>query len=375
MELSKIPVPPHDDTRDAADKSTLIERVVRNYDLVRISPPPIPEELLNRPQKRTGRYSRKGDEAAAAPAQNPAPAAQHAQAPAATEPERPEVVVPEVMVPQAVPVMAPVAASVPVPAARAANVPAVQASRFNGERLPVNRQHLREQGLIVPEGSVTALLEEFRIVKRTLLLQALDLSKQGMGAAAQRILICSPHPGEGKTYTAVNLALSIAAEKETEVLLVDADFAKPSVLSSLGLPGGRGLMDALADPAIDVIDCVIGTDIPGLWVLPAGNATNSDSEFLTSARAQGVIDRLNQGAPNRIVIFDSPPALAASPAAELAKYVGQAVVVARADRTGQGALEDAISLLSACPNIQLLLNAVQFSPSGRRFGTYYGYGG
>ena len=52
--------------------------------------------------------------------------------------------------------------------------------------------------------------------------------------------ICSPHPGEGKTYCAVNLALSIAAEKESEVLLVDADFAKPSVLSTLGLPGGPG---------------------------------------------------------------------------------------------------------------------------------------
>ena len=70
-----------------------------------------------------------------------------------------------------------------------------------------------------------------------------------------------------------------------------------------------------------------------------------------------------------------PPALAASPAAELAKYVGQAVVVARCDKTGQGALEDAIKLLSGCPNIQLLLNAVHFSPSGRRFGSYYGYGG
>lgn len=82
-------------------------------------------------------------------------------------------------------------------------------------------------------------------------------------------------------------------------------------------------------------------------------------------RAAQVLDRLTQGAPNRIVIFDSPPALAASPAAELAKYVGQALIVVRADRTGQGALEDAISLLSGCPNIQLLLNATHFSPSGR----------
>jgi Mrp family chromosome partitioning ATPase len=246
---------------------------------------------------------------------------------------------------------------------------------FRGPQHPVDREQLRTQGFIVPEGSVTALLEEFRIVKRQILLQAAELGRQGGGAAAQRVLVSSPHPGEGKTYCAVNLALSIAAETENEVLLVDADFAKPSVLSALGLPGGPGLMDALVDPAADVTGFVLGTDIPGLSVLPAGNANNADSEHLNSSRTAAVLDRLTEGAPQRIVIFDSPPALAAAPAAELAKYVGQTVMVARADRTGQGSLEDAISLLSGCPNIQLLLNAVNFSPSGRRFGSYYGYGG
>ena len=156
--------------------------------------------------------------------------------------------------------------------------------------------------------------------------------------------------------------------------LVDADFAKPSVLSVLGLPGGPGLMDALTDETVDVADFVIGTDIPGLWVLPAGNATNTDTEYLGSSRSSVVLNRLTEGAPQRIVIFDSPPALAASPAAELAKHVGQVLMVVRADQTSQGALDDAISLLSSCPNIQLLLNAAQFSPSGRRFGSYYGYG-
>jgi Mrp family chromosome partitioning ATPase len=147
------------------------------------------------------------------------------------------------------------------------------------------------------------------------------------------------------------------------------------VLSALGLPGGPGLMDALINPAEDVASFVLGTDIPGLSVLPAGNANNADSEHLNSSRTGAVLDRLTEGAPQRIVIFDSPPALAAAPAAELAKFVGQTVMVVRADRTGQGSLEDAISLLSGCPNIQLLLNAVNFSPSGRRFGSYYGYGG
>jgi Mrp family chromosome partitioning ATPase len=363
---TKIPLP---EDGEAAKGPSLIERVVRNYDLVKLAPAPIPQDLVPPVAKRR-RYRRADEvvedaevtpvgEAAAAPIDLP-PAPE--SAPAATGAAEAEVIEPEVVAP-------PVSARINVPA------PVALPVRFRGEKHPVNRQHLRDQGLIVPEGSVTGLLEEMRIVKRQLLYNAGQLAQQGMGPAAQRILICSPHPGEGKSYTSVNLALAIAAEKESEVLLVDADFAKPSVLSMLGLPGGPGLMDALSNPEVDVAECVIGTDIPGLWVLPAGNATNSDSEYLSSSRTDAVLERLTQGAPHRIVIFDSPPALAASPAAELAKHVGQAVLVARADRTGQGALEDAVSLLSGCPNIQLLLNAVHFSPSGRRFGSYYGYGG
>ena len=341
--------------------ATLIERVVLNYDLVQLASAPIPEELIPPPSARR-RYRRADDvivEAEVVPVAAPVEVAPAAPRPA------PEVVVGEVIMPATV--SAPIAA---------AQVPAtLKAVEFTGERYPVNRQHLRDQGLIVPESTVTAVLEEFRIVKRQLLRNADQLAQQGMGPAAQRVLICSPHPGEGKSFTSVNLALAIAAEKECEVLLVDADFAKPSVLSMLGLPGGPGLMDALVNPEIDAADCVIGTDVPGLWVLPAGNATTSDTEYLSSTRTRAVLDRLVQGAPQRFVIFDSPPALAASPAAALANYVGQAVVVARCDKTGQGSLEDAISLLSACPNIQLILNAVHFSPSGRRFGSYYGYGG
>jgi Mrp family chromosome partitioning ATPase len=353
---TKIPVPEQEAAKEEA--ASLIERVVRNYDLVKFATPPIPQDLVP-PAAQRRRYRRAdelAEEAEASPLREAtAPPPPQSFAPA------PEVVVGEVIPAGPEPVQA--------------VAPRVKPVRFKGTAHPVNRNHLREQGLIVPEGSVSTLLEELRIVKRQLLLNAGQLEQQGMGPAAQRLLICSPHPGEGKSFTAVNLALAIAAEKETEVLLVDADFAKPSVLSMLGLPGGPGLMDALTDPKLDVANCVIGTDISGLWVLPAGETSASDSEYLSTSRARSVIDRLTEGTPNRFVIFDSPPALAASPAAELAKFVGQAVVVARCDRTGQGALEDAIRLLSGCPNIQLLLNAVHFSPSGRRFGTYYGYGG
>lgn len=365
-EQTKIPLPGAGSGVGPATRS-LIERAASKYDLGTLAPPPVPSTL---PPPRINVLVAVAVEAPIAPAPmpGPAPAPMSAQAQSARQPDIEPAEAARDMIVTA-PVSAPITVTPPPPAITA---PAIV---FSGPHAVIDRERLADQGMIVPEGSVTALLEEFRIVKRQLLLTAAELRGQGAGAKAQRILICSPHPGEGKTYTAVNLALSIAAEKDSEVLLVDADFAKPSVLTTLGLPGGRGLMDALSDPAIAVEDCVIRTDLPGLFVLPAGNATSSDSEFLSSARAAAVLDRLTAGAPQRIVIFDSPPALAASPAAELAHYVGQAVVVARADRTGQSALEDAVSLLSGCANIQLLLNAVQFSPTGRRFGSYYGYGG
>ena len=132
-------------------------------------------------------------------------------------------------------------------------------------------------------------------------------------------------------------------------------------------------MDALADPSVAIEDCILRTDIPGLHVLPAGNSTGSDTEYLASARTGPLLDRLTAQSPNRIVIFDSPPVLAASPASELAAHVGQAVMVVRSERTGEAALRDAVSILAGCDDIKLLLNCTRFSPTGRRFGSYYGY--
>jgi Mrp family chromosome partitioning ATPase len=350
---TKIPLPPAGESAQAGAKS-LIERAVNAFDLRDLAPPPVPDRLAGAVRKPVRRVP-----AEALPAQP----LQDQPVQAQPEPAAPPVAPSAAPEPEGAPLhnSGPAQAAVPV--------------GFAGAHHRVDRERLREQGLIDPEGAVTTLLEEFRIIKRQLLLNAGDMQRGGGGAAAQRVLICSALPGEGKTWCAINLALSIAAEKESEVLLVDADFAKPSVLGTLGLPGGPGLMDALTNPGADVADFVMGTDIPGLWVLPAGNATTSDSEYLNSSRTPAVFDRLTQGAPHRIVIFDSPPVLAASPAAELAKHVGQAVMVVRADSTAQGAIEDAVSLLAGCPNIELLLNAISFSPSGRRFGTYYGHRG
>ncbi|GAA4039124.1 AAA family ATPase [Parerythrobacter jejuensis] len=342
-EHKKIPLPGEGGPGESKE-SSLLERASGAFGFDSFKPAAMPGKLSERPMKRAKKVTRKGAEA---PVAEPV-----AQAHIATEVEP--------------------AANLPVPAAAPA-VPAVVegaplAPVFDGARHPVDRAHLRDQGMIDPDGPVSELLEEFRIVKR----QLLGTAREKGTAKSRRILVSSPHQDEGKTFCASNLAIAMAAERDTEVLLVDADVANPSILSTFGLPKGSGFMDAMANPDVPVEDLVMGTDIPNLWVLPAGLNTNSASELLSSGATAEVLDRLTVGVPGRIVIFDTPPALAASPAAELAKHVGQVMLVARADKTGRSAMEDACQLLSACDDIKLLLNAANFSPSGRRFGSYYG---
>jgi Mrp family chromosome partitioning ATPase len=336
-EHSKIPLPP-DDAK--ATDGSLFERASGVFGLDPFRATPVPRQLAEPPLKRA-RAVRYAADAVAPEADTASNQAERAL-PVVAEPRT---VVRSDVIEQSV--------------------------RFGGMRHAIDRDRLRELGMIVPEAGATSLLEEFRIIKRQLIASALAAGD----ALSRRILVCSPLPGDGKTFCATNLAISMAGERDGEVVLVDADFAKPSVLGTLGLPKGAGLMDALADTSVKVEDLVMATDIPGLFVLPAGGQTTADSEWLASARTADVLDRLTRGAPGRMVVFDSPPALAASPAADLARHVGQALLVARADKTGRNALEDAVHLLGACPDIKLLLNAARFSPSGRRFGTYYGYEG
>lgn len=239
-----------------------------------------------------------------------------------------------------------------------------------GGRATIDRALLAERRMIVPGAPIDALTEEFRLVKRQLLTTARAIRREDPDLS-RTILVCSAQPNDGKTYCAVNLAISMAAEREVEVLLIDADFAKPDVMARLGLPEGPGLLDALADPKIEIERCVVRTDVPHLSLLPCGTKTTADTELVASARTGALIAQLLAADPTRILIFDSPPVLAASPASVLANYVGQAMLVVRADRTGEGDLREAVALLDGCEHVQLILNAVSYAPGGRRFGSYY----
>lgn len=238
-----------------------------------------------------------------------------------------------------------------------------------GRRISVDRQRLAAAGFILPDAPAGALAEEFRIIKRQLLLNVAAGPARG-----QVILVTSAQPGEGKSFCALNLALSVAGEKDLEVLLVDGDVAKADLPDLLGIEAGPGLVDAIVDRSSDPEKYVLETDIPGLLLLPAGRKTPDVTELLASARTSEVLSLLTERHPNRIVIFDSPPALVASPASVLAGHAGQVMMVVRADKTAESDLREALSLLTACESISLVLNGTRLLGGGSRFGSYYGYG-
>ena len=249
----------------------------------------------------------------------------------------------------------------------APDAPVTRAPAWTGPVQPIDRDALAQGGFLLPEGPVTVMSEEFRLLKRDLLAQLRDNPR------GNRILVCSPNSGEGKSFCAINLALSLAAEKDLEILLVDADFGSPSIPQSLGLNPGPGLMDALADPMIAIEDCIVRTDLPSLSVLSAGQRSNNDTEYLTSSRTQHLLARLTEGRPERVLIFDSPPLLGASPAAVLAGHAAIALLVVQADRTSESAVREAAALLKGGVQVRLLLNAARFT-TGRHFGHYHDKG-
>lgn len=242
-----------------------------------------------------------------------------------------------------------------------------------GRRAEVDRAALIAEGFALPDMKPGPLAEEFRVVKRQLLLRAAGQDGRHI-SNGRMILVNSAKPDDGKTYCAINLALSMARETDLDVVLADCDFSKPELPRKFGVEDGPGLMDAIADEGCDVEACLIRTDIPNLSLLPAGRHSDDATELLASKRTRAVFDRLLARSPTRILVCDSSPALSASSASVLALHAGQTVFVVKADRTTEAELRESLSLLDGCDHIELLLNAVSFAPNGQRFGDYYGYG-
>ncbi len=219
----------------------------------------------------------------------------------------------------------------------------------------INLARLQQIGMVTHDGGRTTVAEDFRIIKRPLLRNAQTAIKSGQ-KNGNLIVVTSALPGEGKTYCAVNLAMSIAMEKDHTVLLVDADVARPSVLRVLGLPAAPGLMDVLLDDAASLADVMLRTNIPTLSVLPAGRNNKHATELLASLTMCALLDEIAARYPERIVIFDSPPLLLTTEASVLAAQMGQVVMVVEADTTTQREVREALRRLENCPRVDLICN-------------------
>nr|WP_229429141.1 XrtA-associated tyrosine autokinase [Massilia sp. ST3] len=220
---------------------------------------------------------------------------------------------------------------------------------------------MRDLGMVTAAGGRTNLLEEFRIIKRPLLKRAFGERSAGANPA-NLIMVTSSLPGEGKTYCAINLAMSIAMELDHTVLLVDADVARPSVLRTLGLPAHRGLMDILLDDKLDLSDVMLRTNVDTLSILPAGTSTSRATELLASSSMSSMVLELANRYPDRVIIFDSPPLLLTSESRVLASHMGQIVVVVEAQTTTQHAVKEALQQLDGMNNVNLIYNKTRDIP-------------
>jgi protein-tyrosine kinase len=178
----------------------------------------------------------------------------------------------------------------PPPSTAAAAEAAPAAAETTTRRVELDLARMRELGMVTAAGGRTPLLEDFRIIKRPLLQRA--FAERGPGdKPGNLIMVTSSLPGEGKTYCAINLAMSIAMELDHTVLLVDADVARPSVLRTLGLPAQRGLMDILVDDKLDMADVMLRTNVDTLSILPAGTSTPRATELLASSTMSNLVTK------------------------------------------------------------------------------------
>ena len=261
----------------------------------------------------------------------------------------------------------PGAAAIPLPTPVRPEPVVTLEPRHVHKRIAVDFNALRTAYYLPEPGQERRFAEYCHRIKRPLVDRAL-----GAGSAqdSRMILLSSALPGDGKTFIVLNLALSMARERDISVLLVDGDLPKAQLTRALNLRDQPGLLDALKDDRLDVESLVFDTDVPNLEILPAGSPSEGAAELIASARMRDIATRLITCNPRRLVLFDSPPLLISSEARALVPIPGQIVLVARAGHTPRRAIADAIAQVDKKKLQGLVLNDAYV---GHEHG-YYEYG-
>ena len=245
-----------------------------------------------------------------------------------------------------------------------------RARRHPVHRIELDLAGMSRRGLVTSAGGRTPMVEEFRIIKRPLIKRAFAARKAGDNPG-NLIMVTSSLPGEGKTFCAINLAMSIAMELDHTVLLVDADVARPSILRTLGVSAQRGLLDVL-HAEHEMADVLLRTNVDTLTILPAGTSNANATEILASQSMRVLVQEIANRYPDRIVIFDSPPLLLTSEARVLASHMGQIAMVVESERTTQHAVLEALSQLEGCSNVNLIYNKSRELLGAETYDYHYG---
>jgi len=222
----------------------------------------------------------------------------------------------------------------------------------------------------VPSQARSKLAEQMRIIKRPLLANANGDSGQTI-PRGNLIQVVSAMPEEGKTFFAINLAMSIAMEVDHHVLLVDADVLRPSVLRRLGVEPAPGLLDVLQSKDLPLSDVLLRTNVEKLSILPAGAANQKSTELLASAAMSTLLDELAAKYSDRIIVFDAPPLIPTTESRVLASHVGQVVMVVEAEKTTHSVVAQAYAAVAQCPVVLSVLNKCQNKGAGDAYGYYY----
>jgi protein-tyrosine kinase len=214
---------------------------------------------------------------------------------------------------------------------------------------------LRRKGMITPDNFKSKLSFEFRAVKRKLLANARDQKTQAL--TKNLIMVTSALPGEGKTFTSMNLALALAAERDLKVLLIDGDVIHPSLGALFEPVDPKGLTDVLNGNCSNIEEVMHPCgNMPNLNVVFAGPRDERAPELMSSRRMVDICHEISTRYNNRIVIFDTPPVLASSETANLAMHVHQTIMVVSAGQANRSQLQSALENLSICQNISLVFN-------------------
>ena len=248
--------------------------------------------------------------------------------------------------------------------------PSTDTLRLNKRSIKIDHQRLRQAGMLVPNSSRSRIKEEYRHIKRPLLQKASN-AYASQNEYANLIMVTSSIPGEGKTFTAINLALSIASERDRTVLLVDSDMLRASLSNFFNVHPGPGLVDFLVEDNIPLSEVLVSTDIPSLTLLPAGNTHHLSTELLSSMSMRVFTQELSRRYSDRIIIFDSPPLLHTTESRVLAHLMGQIVMVVEAEKTPRSHVNESFSLLDdLSENISV---GVVFNKTRIDAGSYYDY--